>query len=156
MSPSDPGRAPWRVITIQVLILLGLVALYKIYLPYHLRRLAEREAATREQRINAFFRDAVEEDQTREISVPLGGEVVKRHPQRLREMFSPQQVESILGVPDASTTDFRGGQHLTWLGSSHKLEVSFDAGRIYSLVLEDRATRHGALIYASPDLWHPY
>jgi hypothetical protein len=65
-------------------------------------------------------------------------------------------LETRLGVPDATTTDFRGGQHLLWLGTAHKLEASFDAGRLYSLALEDRATRRGVLVFQSPDLWHPY
>ncbi|MGO8786409.1 MAG: hypothetical protein ACLQVL_03365 [Terriglobia bacterium] len=153
---SSLGRAPWRVIAIQLLIVLGLVALYKIYLPRHARELAKREVAARELKINTIFRDSVEEDSTREISVPLDGAIVKRHPQRLRTTFSPQEAETTLGVPDVARTDFRGGQHLTWWGTTHKLEVSFDAGRLYCLNLEDRATGHGVLVYRSPELWHPY
>ena len=82
---------------------------------------------------------------------PLDGAIVKRHPQRLRSTFSPQEAESTLGVPDATTTDFGGGQHLTWLGTTHKLEASFNAGRLYCLALEDRATGHGVLVYDSPE-----
>ena len=115
-----------------------------------------RAAATREQKINALFQDSVVEDSTHEISVPLEGAIVKRHPQRLRTMFSPQEAESTLGVPDTTTTDFRGGQHLTWMGTTHKLEASFNAGRLYCLTLEDRATGHGVLVYESPESWHPY
>jgi hypothetical protein len=156
MAPSSLGRALWRAIVIQLLILLGLAALYKVYLPRHEREMARRELATRELRINTVFRDSVEEDSAREISVPMDGAIVKRHPQRLRTTFSPQAAESMLGVPDVATTDFRGGQHLTWLGTTHKLEVSFDAGHLYCLALEDRATSHGVLVYRSPELWHPY
>ena len=156
MAPSSLGRAPWRVIVIQVLILSGLGALYKSHLPSRARDLAERAAATREQKIKALFQDSVEEDSTDEISVPLEGVVVRRHPQRLRTVFSPQQAESTLGVPDATTTDFRGGQHLTWLGTAHKLEASFNAGRLYCLTLEDRATGHGVMVFDSIWPWHPY
>ncbi len=101
MPSSRFGRAPWRVIVIQLLILLGLVAYYQIYLPHQRAQLAGSAAATREQKINAIFQDAVVEDSTHEISVPLEGAIVKRHPQRLRITFSPQEAEAELGVPDA-------------------------------------------------------
>ena len=156
MPSSSFGRAPWRIIVVQLLLLSGLVVFYKVYLPHHERELAGRAAATREEKINALFQDSVVEDSTHEISVPLEGAIVNRHPQRLRTIFPPQEAESTLGVPDATATDFRGGQHLTWVGTAHKLEASFNAGRLYCLTLEDRATGHGAMVYESPDLWHPY
>jgi hypothetical protein len=141
---------------IQLLILLGLVAFYELYLPHRTRDLADRAAAAREQKINALFQDSVVDDSTQEISVPLEGMIVKRHPQRLRKVFSPQEAESALGVPDATTIDFRGGQHLTWLGTAHKLEASFNAGRLYGLTLEDRATGHGVTVFESIESWRPY
>ncbi|MGD0225620.1 MAG: hypothetical protein ABSF71_25105 [Terriglobia bacterium] len=156
MAPFRSGRAPWRVIVIQLVILLGILALYKVYLPYHERDLARRATAAREQKISAFFQDAVMEDSTREISAPVEGAIVKRHPQRLRLTFSPHETESKLGVPDAATSDFAGGQHLTWLGNAHKLEASFNAGHLYCLAFEARATGHGVLVYDSPESWHPY
>jgi len=156
MRTSNSGRAPWRVIAIQVLILLGLVALIKLYLPHRTRELARHAIVAREQSINALFQDSVVEDSTHEISVPLDGTIVKRHPQRLRTTFSPQQAESTLGVPDTTTTDFSGAQHLMWIGSAHKLGAAFNAGHLYCLTFEDRATGHGVLVYESPDSWHPY
>ena len=156
MSISSFGRVFWRVILIQLLILLGLVAIYKLYLPYRARDLAGRAAAAREQKINALFQDSVVEDSAHEIYVPLEGAIVKRHPQRLRTVFSPREAESTLGFPDAITVDFRGGQHLTWLGTAHKLEASFNAGRLYCLTLEDRSTGRGVLVYESFRNWHPY
>jgi hypothetical protein len=150
------GRALWRVIVIQVLLLLGLAVFYKLYLPHRARDLADRAAATREQKINALFQDSVEEDSAHEISVPLDGAIVKRHPQRLRTTFSPGEADFALGVPDASTTDFSGGQHLTWLGTTHKLVASFNTGRLYCLALEDRTTGHGVMVFESPWTWHPY
>ncbi len=149
------GGAPWRVIVIQVLLLFGLFAFFKFYLPHHQRDLAARAAAAREQKIKAFFQDAVEED-PQEISVPLDGAIVKRHPQRLRTTFSPQDAESALGIPDTTMTDFRGGQHLAWIGTAYKLEAAFDAGRLYCLTYEDRTTGRGVLVYESPQMWHPY
>ncbi|MFZ0964447.1 MAG: hypothetical protein WAO35_26580 [Terriglobia bacterium] len=156
MPSSSFGRVPWHIMVIQLLILSGLVGFYKLYLPHRARELAGRAAAIREQRIDALVKDSVEEDSTHEISVPLAGAIVMRHPQKLRTTFSPQEAESALGVPDIATTDFRGGQHLTWLGSAHKLEASFNAGRLYALRLEARATGHGVLVCESIWSWHPY
>jgi len=149
-------RPRWRVMVIQLLILLGLIAIYKLYLLYRTRDLAGRAAANCEQKINALFQGTVVEDSAHEISVPLEGVIVKRHPQRLSKTFSPHEAESTLGLPDANTIDFGGGQHLAWLGTSHKLEASFNAGRLYCLSLEDRATGHGVLVYESIWSWHPY
>ena len=156
MFTADTGRAPWRVIIIQVLLLSGLAVFFKIYLPYRARDAEAEAAAAREQRINALFENAVEKDTTREISVPLGGEIVKRHPQKLRLVLSPREVEDSLGLPAKITMDFRGGQHLMWLGTAHKLEASFNAGRLYCLTLEDLTTGRGVMVYASPTSWHPY
>jgi hypothetical protein len=156
MRTSSSGGAPWRVIVIQVLILLGLAALIKFYLPHRARELARDATVAREQSINALFQDSVVEDSTHEISVPLDGAIVKRHPQRLRTTFSPQKAESVLGVPDTSTIDFSGAQHLNWVGTTHKLGAAFNAGRLYCLTFEDRATGHGVLVYESPESWHPY
>src|SRR6202041_1203854 len=96
------------------------------------------------------------EDSASEISVPVDGTIVKRHPQRLRTTFSPQDAESKLGIPDKNISDFRGGQHLSWVGTAHTLQAAFDAGRLYYISLEDRATGHGGGVYASFDLWGPY
>lgn len=156
MATSSFGRAPWRVIVIQLLILSGLVAFWKLYLPYHARDLAGRATATREEKITALFQDLVVEDPKHEISVPLEGAIVKRHPQRLRTVFSAEDAQATLGVPDSTTTDIRGGYHLTWVGTSHKLEASFNAGHLYCLSLEDRTTGHGVMVYESLMLWHPY
>jgi hypothetical protein len=150
------GRTSRRVIAIQLLIIAGLVAYYQLYLPHRARELAGRATATREEKILALFQDSVVEDSQREISVPLEGTIVKRHPQRLRITFSPREAEAELGVPDAHTNDFRGGYHLEWLGAAHKLEASFNAGRLYCLALEDRTTGHGVLVYESLSSWHPY
>jgi cell division protein FtsL len=149
-------RVPRRVIMVQLLVLLGIVACYLIYLPHRTRQLARDTAATREEKINALFQDAVVEDSQHEIAVPWEGRIVKRHPQRLRMVFSPRDAVAELGTPNANTLDFAGGQHLTWLGTAHKLAGSFHAGRLYCLSLEDRATGHGELVYESYSSWHPY
>jgi len=150
------GRARWRIILIQLAIVLGLVVLFRWYFPHRAQEMAARAAATREEKINAFFQDSVLEESKREISVPLEGAIVKRHPWRLRRVFSPREATSTLGAPDATNLDFRGGQHLTWIGTDHKLEASFDAGRLYCLTLENRASGHGMIVYESLTSWHPY
>jgi hypothetical protein len=140
---------------IQVLILAGLAVFLRSYLPHRAREAVKRNATEREEEISALFRESVD-DSPQEASVPLDGAIVKRHPQKLRDDFSPQHAESMLGVPDFTGTDFRGGQHLTWLGTAHKLVASFDAGHLYCLSLEDRATGHGAFVYRSFEMWRPY
>lgn len=156
MRTSSRGGVPWRVIAVQLAVIAGLVVFFTLYLPQHRRALAARAAATREQKINAVFHDSVEEDSSHEVSVPLDGAIVKRHPERLRTSFSPAQAEALLGVPNTGTTDFRGGQHLTWIGTTHELDASFDRGHLYCLTFEDRATNHGVMVYESPWSWRPF
>ena len=156
MTHSDSGGAPWRLIIIQVLVLTGLLIFFKFYLPHHERNLAAQAAAAREDKIDAFFHGSVTEDTERDVTVPLNGVLVKRHPKRLRTTFSPDEAESLLGVPNTSAIDFRGGQHLTWLGTAHKVEAAFDAGRLFCLTLEDLKTRQGEQVFKTDDLWRPY
>jgi hypothetical protein len=155
MRCSDHGKVPWRIILVQVIILVGLVTCLKFYLPHRAKAAAAREIEQREQNINALFQDAVEKD-SKEIPVSVDGEVVNRYPQKLRLALSPQQVEDRLGVPGKDATDFQGGQHLTWWGTNHRLEAAFNAGRLYCLTLEDRSTGHGVMVFESPYQWHPY
>lgn len=115
-----------------------------------------REIELREQKINDLFHSEAEQDNSHQISVPLDGEIVKRYPQKLRDALSPSDIESTLGPAAKETTDYQGGQHLTWFGTAHRLEASFTAGRLYCLTLEDRSTGHGVMVFASPDQWHPY
>jgi len=156
LQPSDSGGVPWRVILIQLAVLLGLLTFFKFYLPHRERAQASQAVADREQKIEDFFQNAVVEDTTHEISVPLNGSMAKRHPQSLRATLHVEEVEAQLGAPDQSTTDFRGGQHLTWVGSAHKLEAAFNAGRLYCLSHEDRKTSHGVMVFESIWSWHPY
>ena len=46
-------------------------------------------------------------------------------------------------------TDFRGGQHLTWIGTRHKLAASFNKGRLYALTFTDLTTGHGMQVFES-------
>src|SRR5690242_2870116 len=137
MATSDPGRSPWRFIVIQILVLGGILIFFKLYLPRHERKLAAERVAQRELRITAFIKENVLENSDREVTVPLDGAIVKRHPQKLRAIASPDAVEAKLGVPNKSAVDFQGGQHLTWVGTSHKLEAAFNKGRLYCVTWED-------------------
>lgn len=154
--PHDRGGVPWRVILIQLVILAGLLTFFRFYLPHRERVQATQAVADREQKIEDFFKQAVVTDATHEIAVPLNGAVVKRHPQRLRTTLHVDEVEARLGAPDQSTTDFRGGEHLTWIGSTHKLEAAFNAGLLYCLSYEDRKTGQGVMVFESIWSWHPY
>ena len=153
---SDSGRVPWRIILIQLAILVGLAIFFRFYLPHRVHVQTTEAVTDREQKIEAFFQKTVVEDTEHEISVPLAGAIVKRHPQRLRTTLHVEEVESQLGAPDTSTTDFRSGQHLTWIGTAHKLEASFNLGRLYCLGHQDRKTGQGVMVFESIWSWHPY
>jgi hypothetical protein len=152
----DSGRVRWRIILIQLAIVAGLVAFYKLFLPHWERMEAARQAAERERKIEAFFRKVVVEDTAHEIDVPGEGAGAKRHPQRLRATLTLAEVEAALGAPDVASTDFRSDQHLTWIGTTHKMEGSFNVGRLYGLAREDRATGHGVMVFESISTWHAY
>ena len=156
MTTSDSGGAPWRFILIQVVILGGILLFFKFYLPHHERKLAAERVAQREQRIAEFIKENVVENSARQVSVPLDGTIVTRHPQKLRAIASPENIEAELGVPNTSTVDFQGGQHLTWVGTSHKVDAAFNKGRLYCVTWEDLPTHRGAFVYESEELWHPY
>ncbi len=152
----DSGRVRWRIILIQLAIVAGLVAFYKLFLPHWERLEAARQAAERERKIEAFFQEVVVEDTAHEIDVPGEGAGAKRHPQRLRATLTLGEVEAALGAPDVASTDFRSGQHLTWIGTTHQMEGSFNLGRLYGLAREDRSTGHGVMVFESIWAWHPY
>jgi hypothetical protein len=156
MTHSDSGNAPWRMILIQLGLLVGLLVFFRFYLPHHERQLAAERVALREQKIAAFVQSEVIEDDDRQIPVFLDGEVVKRHPQRLRTTLSPDDVEENLGAPQTTMTDFSGGEHLSWVGTAHRLEAAFNKGRLYCVTYEDLSTHRGVLIYEDENQFHPY
>ena len=159
MSPrklSDSGAVPWRVILIQLAILASLAVFYFLYLPFREKSRAAAEAQERERGIQTLFRSLVVEDANREVEVPGTDGKTRAHPQRLTRTPPVDEVERALGLPDRRTTDFRGGLHLTWTGTEHQLEASFDRGRLYCLRLETLRTGHGTLVFESSFGWHPY
>jgi len=151
---SASARAAWWVFLIQLGILAVLLFCLKLYLPHRERVRAAERVTEREQKIESFFREEVQEDTSQEVAV--NGGPTKRHPQSLRGTPSVTEVEAGLGIPNTSTADFRGGQHLTWIGTSHQLQAAFNAGRLYCLAHEDRVTGEGVMVFESALQWHPY
>jgi hypothetical protein len=156
MRACDSGSVRTRTIIVQLLIVAGLVGYFEFFLPRIRRNKAAAEAQERELRIETFFQSAIVEDASRDVERPAESGGGRAHPQRLSETLSVSEVEQALGAPDESTTDFRGGLHLPWVGTAHKLEAAFDKGRLYCLKREDRRTGHGAMVFESSSAWHPF
>ena len=127
------------MIVIQLVILAGLIAFLKIYLPRMEKADATARLDARETRIEQFFNGMAVESSS--AAGTANGET-----QTLRSRPSMQEVEQNLGAPDTSTTDFAGGLHLTWIGARHTLEGSFERGRLYALVLTDRRTGRSVML----------
>ena len=154
MKPSDRGAVPKRLMAIQFAILASLVTFYFLYLPYRTKSQAENAAQERELRINALFESLVTEDTHSQVEAAgTGGKV---HPQRLNRTPAVDEFVQELGLPDRRTADFRGGLHITWTGTTHSLEASFDHGSLYCLRLENLRTGHGALVFESSAAWRPF
>jgi hypothetical protein len=151
---SDSGAVRTKVIVAQVLVIVGLIAWFKVYLPRWERQKAASDSRERDRRIQTFFRWAVIEDSPR--GAPLPARSGEQHPQRLRRTPSLKEIEQTLGAPGGSSTDIRGGLHVTWTGASYKLEGSFDKERLYCLTLADRRTGHGTTVFESSSSWHPF
>lgn len=148
MTFSDSGKIPTRVIIIQLAFLVvvaGVFAFVKIYSPRMDKERAARQLAERESRITDFFNSMVAEDSGRLVETPRG----QMHPQTLRSTPSVDELQQTLGAADTSTTDFAGGLHLTWIGTGHTLEGSFNHGQLYCLSLKDNSTGHGTSAYVS-------
>jgi len=156
MKPSDHGVVRKRLMAIQFAILASLAAFYFLYLPYRTKSQAEAEAEERELKTEALFESLVVEDARSEVELPGTGGKVRLHPQRLNRMPAVDEVVQELGLPDRRTTDFQSGLHMTWTGTAHSLEASFDRGRLYCLRREDLRTGHGALVFESSVAWHPF
>jgi hypothetical protein len=153
-SSSESGSVRTKIMVSQAIVIVGLIAWFKMYLPRLERQQAASEARERDRKIQTFFRWAVIEDSPRAADMPArSGE---QRPQRLRRAPSLQEAEQMLGAPGGRSTDIRGGLHVTWLGTGYKLEGSFDKDRLYCLTLTDRRTGHGANVFESSSSWHPF
>lgn len=156
MALTERGAVPYRFIVIQLVLVLVLVGLYKFYLPHREKVQAAQAAVEREARITKFIQTAVVEDSDRTVDVPADAGRGQAHPQKLREDLSTGDVEQALGAPDSQSIDFAGAEHLTWDGTRHKVEASFNKGQLYCLVLTDLRTGHGNMVFATPEQWHPF
>jgi len=156
MKPSDRGTVLKRLMAIQFAIVATLAAFYFLYLPYRAKSRAAAEAQEREVKIEALYQSLVVEDPRGEVDLPGSGGKVCVHPQRLNRLPAVDEVVRALGLPGRRTTDFRDGLHMTWTGTTHSLEASFDRGRLYCLRCEDRRTGHGALVFESSVAWRPF
>ena len=150
------GSVRTRVILVQVAVVAGVMAWYKLFLPGIQKERAAAEAARRELRIEALVQSVVVEAAPRENDLPPAPGQTRPRPQRLRLTPPVEEVEPALGAPGTSMTDFRGGLHLTWVGTRHSLELSFDKGRLYALTLTDLATGRGMTVYENPALWRTF
>ena len=150
------GSVRTRVILVQAAIVVGVIAWYKFFLPGIQKERAAAEAARREQKIEALVQSMLIEAAGRENDAPATPGSTRHRPQRLRFMPPVDEVEQELGAPDTSMTDFRGGQHLTWVGTRHSLELSFDKGRLYALTLTDRQSGHGMQVFESAVQWRAF
>jgi len=147
------GAAWTRPILIQLAILAALAAVLKFYLPGMEKRREAAAASEREAKIQAFARTMIVNDLTRDIpSGPNAG----NHPQKLLRPDSIGEVQSALGAPTFESRDFRGGDHLTWTGTDHRIDAAFDSGILYNLMYEDIHSGHGVTVYESSASWQTY
>ena len=150
------GNVRARTIVIQVAIVAGVILWLTLGWPKIQQERAAAALARRELKIEAFLQSTVVERAGEEIEVPTVEGVRRVHPQRLRVTPAVGDVQQGLGAPDQSMTDAQGGQHLTWLGTRHKLNASFSKGRLYAVTLTDLQTGYGFTVYESAAQYHPF
>jgi hypothetical protein len=150
------GSVRTRAIVIQVAVVAGVILWLKLALPKIQKERVAAQIARREQRIESFVQSTVVESGGEEIEVSTVEGVKRVRPQVLRITPAVADVEQALGAPDESMSDFRGGQHLVWYGTEHKLEAAFDTGRLYAVTLTDLQTGHGMTVYESRARYHPF
>ncbi|HLY60141.1 MAG TPA: hypothetical protein VKV95_05200 [Terriglobia bacterium] len=143
-----------RAVAIQLGIAGVLAAWFLVGMPRLKNEWAAEETAKKEGRIQNFIQSLVADDPARNL--PAGSAEGYSHPQRLLNTPSEEEVKQTLGPADGFSGDFRGGVHLIWTGSNHKLEASFNNGRLYCLRVEDVHTGHGALVFESSLNWQVF
>lgn len=145
-----------KAILIQALIILGLIVWFKLVLPIIQNERAADELARHEQKIESLVQSMVVDAAGPETDAPAKHGAKPARPKRLRFTASVEDIQRALGAPDTSMTDFRGGQHLTWIGTRHKLEASFNKGRLYALALVDLQTGHGMTVFEWSAQWQQF
>ena len=134
-----------KAILIQLAIAVGLLVWFKLALPKIQEARASEAVERREQSIRAFYQSMVI-DQSGSPDEPAAKSDPPAGRRRLKSMPAVGDVERSLGSPDRSMTDFRGGQHLTWMGTEHRLEASFNKGTLYALTWTDLRSGHGETV----------
>ena len=155
-TPRDSGKVVARAILIQVAIAAGLILWFKLGIPGLQKERNAQAAAELEGRIHDFIQSSVVEDSGRELPVPAESATGFSHPQHLQNTPSIEETKQSLGPADGFTSDIRGGVHIIWTGTQHKLEASFNKGRLYCLRVEDLRTGHGQLVFESSQDWRPF
>ncbi len=156
MIHSDSGKIPTRVIVIQIVFLVvvaGVFAYVKFYAPKLEKAHEAEQVARRESRIEDFFNSMVAEDSSRTVEAPGVGTT---HAQSLRSTPEVGEVQQTLGGPDTSSTDYAGGLHLGWIGTTHTLEAAFNHGELYALSFKNNQTGHGVNVYKSSEQFQAF
>jgi len=153
---SDSGKVIAKAILIQVAIAAGLILWFKLGVPKLQKERDAEAAAQLEGRIHDFMQATMVEDSARAMPVPAASAAGYSHPQHLLNTPSIEEAKQALGAADGFTSDIRGGVHIIWTGTQHKLEASFNNGRLYCLRIEDLHTGHGTLVFESSQDWRPF
>ena len=146
---TDSGKISTRAIVIQMVFLVvaaGLFAYVKFYAPKLEKSRQAAQLAQRENRIEDFFNSMVSEDSSRTVDTPGGGTT---YAQSLKSTPSLDEVQQALGGPDTSSTDYAGGLHLGWVGTTHTLEAAFSHGELYALSFKNNDTGRGVNVFKS-------
>lgn len=143
-----------RAIAIQLGIAGILAVWFLVAWPRLRKQWADGETARKEQRILILVQSVVGEDPARDA--PNGSPPGFAHPQRLVSTPTESDVKAALGPTDGFSGDFRGGVHMTWIGTDHTVEASFNKQRLYCLKLENRHTGHGEMVFESSSDWRAF
>ncbi len=156
----DTKSARNRAIVIQVAIVAGLIIFYKLALPKIQKAREASATAEREQRMMAFVHSVVVEvgsaKETTSGSAQDAGDDPDGRPEHLRVTPQVGDIEQVLGAPQQSLSDFMGGQHLTWIGTRHKLVASFNKGQLYALTITNMKTGRGRQVFESSAQWRVF
>jgi hypothetical protein len=155
-TPRESGKVVAKAILIQVAIAAGLILWFKLGIPGLQKERNAEATAELEGRIHDFIQSTIVEDSGRELSVPAARAEGYSHPQRLQNIPSIEEAKQVLGPADGYTSDIRGGVHIIWTGTQHKLEASFNNGRLYCLRVEDLHTGHGILVFEASQDWRTF
>jgi len=143
-----------KIILIQAAVVAGLVVYFKVALPRIEKARAEGRAAAREVAMTNYFES---------VTMEMPGETAKPNTaagtgnaRRLRRVPDVEEVQQALGAPNQSMPDFAGAQHLTWIGTEHKLIASFNKGQLYALTISDLSGEHGERVFESSAIWQKF